>query len=114
MKTKTDIKKSVAYESKEQSALVAYLRRRGYFVYAIPNHKEQRKDIGAVAGMPDLQIVLQDGKVIWVELKRTKGGVLSPEQKRVHKALEDLGHIVILGYGAKDAVAKLKPHLKLD
>jgi len=98
-------------EYKEQQALVRYLRRRGFFVYAIPNHKEQRADIGAVAGMPDLQIVLEDKKVIWVEMKRQKGGRVSEAQKQVHALLEGLGHIVILGFGAKDCVAKLDEYL---
>ena len=83
------------------------LRRRGLFVYAIPNHKEMKENEGALAGIPDLQICLEGGKVIWLELKRTKGGVLSPAQKEVHSRLEALGHTVIVGYGAKDAWEKL-------
>ena len=105
------MKKSVPYESAEQNALVKNLRRKGAFVYAIPNHKGQRKDTGAVAGIPDLQVVLKDKKVIWIELKRTKGGVLSDEQKIIHEQLENLGHVVIIGYGAKDALEKLDEHL---
>ena len=105
------MKKSAPYESAEQNALVKNLRRKGIFVYAIPNHKGQRKDTGAVAGIPDLQVVLKDQKVIWIELKRQKGGVVSKEQKEIHAALENLGHIVILGLGAKDALEKLEPYL---
>ena len=108
------MKKSVPYESAEQNALVKNLRRKGFFVYAIPNHKGQRKDTGAIAGIPDLQVVLRDKKVIWIELKRTKGGVVSDDQKFVHEELENLGHTVILGIGAKDALAKLEAHLDCE
>lgn len=101
-------------EHKEQRAVLGWLRKRGYFVYAIPNHKEMRIYDGAVSGLPDLQISLEGGKVIWIEMKRTKGGRLSQKQVEIHAYLKSIGHIVILGYGAKDAVAKLKPHLELD
>lgn len=101
----------VAKEHKEQYALVQNLRKKGICVFAIPNHQEQRKESGAVAGMPDLQVILKGGKVIWIELKRTKGGRLSDKQKEVHATLEHLEHIVIVGYGAKDALEKLEPYL---
>jgi len=58
--------------------------------------------------MPDLQVVLQGGKVIWIEMKRTKGGVLSDKQKLVHAHLRRLGHVVIVGLGGKDAVEQFK------
>jgi hypothetical protein len=101
-------------EHKEQRAVLTWLRKRNYFVYAIPNHKEMRAYDGAVSGLPDLQISLEGGKVIWVEMKRTKGGRLSPKQVDIHAYLKSLGHIVILGFGAKDTIAKLGEHLELD
>jgi hypothetical protein len=39
----------------------------------------------------------------WVEMKRTKGGVLSPEQKEWHSCLESIGDFVIVGKGNEDA-----------
>ena len=95
------MKKSVPYEAAEQRALVAKLRKCGLFVYHIPNHKEQKD--GALAGIPDLQIVVDGGLVVWVELKRRKGGSVSPEQKKIHASLKELGHTVILAKGAKEA-----------
>jgi hypothetical protein len=95
-------------EHKEQRAVLTWLRNRGYFVYAIPNHKEQRAYEGAVSGMPDLQVVLEGGKVVWIEMKRSKGGRLSDKQKIVHAHLRRLGHTVIVGLGAKDAVEQFK------
>ena len=37
--------------------------------------------------------------------------MLSPAQKEIHARLEALGHIVIIGYGAKDAFDKLGEHI---
>lgn len=109
---KRDMQKSTVCkppkEAAEQLAIITWLRNRNYFVYEIPNHKGMRSHMGATEGMPDLQIVLEGGKVIWLEMKRTKGGRLSPAQKKIHAHLEALGHTVILGFGAKDAMEKLR------
>lgn len=43
------------------------------------------------AGVPDRIVLLPGGKVIFVELKRPKGGVLSERQKVWAKRLIDLG-----------------------
>lgn len=43
------------------------------------------------AGVPDRIILLPGGRVIFVELKRPKGGRLSPMQKWFAKKLIDLG-----------------------
>ncbi len=95
-------------EHKEQKAVITWLRNRDYFVYEIPNHKAMDKSKGAISGMPDLQVVLEDQKVIWIEMKRTKGGRLSDKQKIVHAHLRRLRHVVIVGVGAKDAVEQFK------
>jgi hypothetical protein len=105
------MKKSVPYEDAEQKAFVGWLRNRGLLVIHIPNHKNMRKDIGALAGVPDLQIILQGGQVLWVEMKRRKGGRVDPEQKKVHAALKDLGHVVIVAKGGKDAKEQVEPIL---
>lgn len=105
------MKKSVPYEDAEQKAFITWLRRRGFFVIHIPNHKNMRQDLGATPGAPDLQIILPEGKTLWVEMKRRKSGVVSPEQKKFHEALRRLGHEVILAKGAKDAKEQVEPIL---
>ena len=102
-------------ERDEQVSLVNELRSNGFFVFAVPNGgkrdlvtAKRLKDEGATAGIPDLQIVLDGGRVIWIELKKRKGGRVSPAQKEIHERLISLGHTVIIGYGAKDAMEKMK------
>ena len=105
-------------EHDEQKVIVMWLRKLGIFVYAVPNGglrdaitAKRLKDEGAMSGIPDLQIVLEGGKVIWVEMKRRKGGSVSPAQKKVHAQLEALGHTVVVGFGAKDAKEKIESKL---
>lgn len=106
-------------ESKEQIAVVIHLRDRGFFVYHIPNGMKtdaktaaRFKREGMMPGIPDLQVVLGNKQVIWIELKRRKGGVVSPAQKEVHAELEKRGHIVILAKGAKEAVEQFNQVLE--
>ena len=104
----------IPYEREEQRVLVKWLRKRDIFIYAIPNHKDQKAIEGAIPGIPDLQIVLPEGKVLWIELKRTKGGAVSAVQKKVHAKLESMGHRVKIAKGAKEAVEWIKSILGPD
>lgn len=60
--------------------------------------------MGAVAGIPDLFV---PEWTLWIEMKREDGGVVSPEQIRIHHYLERIGHTVIVGWGATDASRKV-------
>jgi hypothetical protein len=44
-------------------------------------------------GWPDRVVPLENGEVLWVELKRP-GGVVSPLQQKVHDQLASRGHKV--------------------
>jgi hypothetical protein len=46
-------------------------------------------------GWPDRIVPLENGEVLWVELKRP-GGVLSPMQEKVHDELMARGHKVFV------------------
>jgi hypothetical protein len=59
---------------------------------------------GVVPGIPDLYI--PEWKV-WIEMKKVKGSAVSDEQKKIIIYLEDIGDIVIVGYGATDASKKI-------
>jgi len=55
---------------------------------------------GATPGVPDLCVPAWN---LWVEMKRTSGGVVSPVQKDWIAYLEGIGHKVIVGRGFEDA-----------
>ena len=100
-------------EDQEQMLFVQWWRRnRDERIFAIPNggHRHpavaaKLKATGSVAGIPDLLIPALH---LWVEMKRQKGGRLSPVQKDWIKYLESIGDTVIVGLGWEDAVDKLQ------
>lgn len=63
------------------------------------------KQLGQLAGVPDLFI--PEWK-LFIEMKRTKGGRLSPVQKDVISYLESVGYTVIIGKGWQDAMQQVK------
>lgn len=86
---------------------------RGVLIHSIPNGGNRNivtakklKDEGATAGIPDLFIPKYN---LWIEMKKEKGGTLSKVQKDIISYLEnEARHTVIIGYGAMDAVSKVK------
>lgn len=81
-------------------------------LYAIPNggHRARRtaaqmKAEGVRAGVPDYHLpVARGGHIgLWVELKRTKGGRLQPEQRAWLAALQAQGHRVAVCKGWESA-----------
>jgi len=57
-----------------------------------------------VPGAPDLVVILDDAKVIWIEMKRRKNGTQSEAQINFQCQLKKRGHYYILAKGAKQAV----------
>ena len=55
---------------------------------------------GVVPGIPDLFV---PAWLLWVEMKRESGGVVSPVQEDWIAYLEGIGHTVIIGRGFEDA-----------
>jgi len=96
-------------EHEEQREVVRWFRQTwpGVLIHAIPNGGARSKATagrlkaeGVVSGVPDLFV---SAWRLWVEMKRSKGGSLSPEQKDIIKQLESVGYWVIVGKGADDA-----------
>ena len=56
---------------------------------------------GVSPGVPDLFIPAWG---LWIEMKRAKGGKVSPEQKEWHHYLANCGYRVIVGLGQADAI----------
>ena len=100
-------------EHEEQRELVRWFRQTWPVmrIFAIPNGGARTaatagrlKAEGVSPGVPDLFI---PAFKLWVEMKRTKGGSLSAEQKDWIKYLESVGYCVIVGKGAEDAKEKI-------
>jgi len=81
-------------ENEEQKLLVKYLELKGYKFSALPldtftkswSVKMRNKSIGVRAGVPDL-MVIKENRLIFIEMKRSNGGVLSDYQKEWIKEL---------------------------
>lgn len=110
--------KTYPSESEEQIGFLEWFETsfHGVRIFHIPNggHRaisvgKKMKAEGVKPGVPDLYIPAWK---IWIEMKRVKGGKLSPEQKEWHDYLTAIGDTVIVGIGAKDASAKLLQVLK--
>ncbi len=106
-------------EHEEQAGFVTWFRQRfpGVLIYAIPNGERRAmstgrklKAEGVMPGVPDLHIPQWN---LWVEMKRTKYGKLSDDQMEMMMRLENIGHKVIVGWGARDASEKVLRHLCL-
>lgn len=70
-----------------------------YRIFTIHNNaKDARqglklKSMGVLAGVPDMCILLNDRKVIWIELKKDDKQKLSDAQKKLHEIWElDFSH----------------------
>jgi len=107
-------------EYNESVILAAWLRLKGLKFAHIPNStytsshaaKAKNKAMGVSPGVPDYLILLPE-RVVFVELKRRHGGVVSPEQLEWGAALVRSGAFFRVCYGADEAVAfieSLCPH----
>ncbi|CAN8140347.1 VRR-NUC domain-containing protein [uncultured Thiomicrorhabdus sp.] len=107
-------------EHEEQKGFINWFRHKfpHLLIFAVPNGEKRAISVakrlkaeGVLAGVPDLFILLPDGETLILEMKREKGGRLSPQQKDFISKSETLGHTVLIGYGAKDASEKVLSYL---
>ena len=100
---------TIPSEHLEQVRLVAWFRRSypGVRIFAVPNggarsglQGAKLKAEGVQAGVPDL---FAPEWLLWVEMKRESGGVVSPVQRDWIAYLEGIGHRCIIGHGFEDA-----------
>ena len=96
-------------EHEEQRELVKWFRQSfdGVRIFAIPNGGARSittaaklKVEGVSAGVPDLYVPQWK---LWIEMKRTKGGVVDKAQKDWHDYLTAIGDRVIVCLGADEA-----------
>lgn len=111
--TKTTASDAAPSEHFEQRELVRWFRQTwpGVRIFAIPNGGARSKATagrlkaeGVASGVPDLFVPAWR---LWVEMKRSKGGSVSAEQKDWIAYLESVKYWCIVGKGADDARAKI-------
>lgn len=64
-------------------------------------------------GVPDITAVLDDGRMLLIEVK-SKTGRLSKEQKEFHKKVEELGAMVIVARSVEDVKNRLDASMMGD
>ena len=110
----------IPLETEEQQVVVQYLELKGLKLSSIPNstytkswkQKAKNKAEGLRAGLPDLLIVLPN-LLLFIEMKRTKGGVVSPVQKEWIEALNKIDGVkAIVCKGADEAIENIETLLK--
>ena len=101
-------------EHEEQREFVQWVRQTfpTVRIFAIPNGGQRSRTTGAKlkaegvsAGVPDLYIPRWR---CWVEMKREKGGTVSPVQKDWLNYLKNIGDTVIVGNGCEDAKKQIQ------
>lgn len=99
-------------EHLEQVTLVNELRKRYPLTHAISNGgyrtkttAKRLKEEGVLSGVPDLFI---PELALYVELKRTKGGKLSAQQKSFIESLKNTPCRAIVAHGYQDAIAQIE------
>lgn len=101
-------------EHQEQVLFVREFERRypDLWIFAIPNggvrHIRTASNLkaeGVRRGVPDLQVPALN---LWIEMKRIRDGRIKPEQKDRIAYLRGIGHTVIVGRGAEDALAQVE------
>lgn len=90
-----------------------YINKQNYNGYA---YIKKAKASGLSKGFPDLLIFAQNKsktqRNLFIEMKRKKGGVLSPEQKEWINWLDMMGYCVGVAKGCESAIEILEKYLK--
>lgn len=113
-------------EQEEQEALILWCDRshdrRASFIYSHLNGLRasigavvKAKKAGARKGIPDLFLLIPCGQYhgLYIEMKRLKGGRLSPEQKEWIQTLSHAGYKAEVCKGHQAAIAAIIDYLKL-
>ncbi len=106
------LKKVLPKEAQEQILFVVWLRKQGFKVSASANGGSRNlleamkmKRMGVSPGFPDVEVPLPCGHFhgFYIEMKRQKGGKVSPEQAEWLEYLRSKGYYAEVAYGFDEA-----------
>lgn len=72
--------------------------------------KNRNKAMGVRSGLPDYIIII-NGLVVWLEMKRKTGGVISVTQKEWIERLESAAQVVHVARGLDEAIEVVKTYI---
>lgn len=72
--------------------------------------KNRNKAMGVRSGLPDYIIII-NGLVVWLEMKRKTGGVISATQKEWLERLENAAQVVHVARGLDEAIEVVKTYV---
>lgn len=107
---RSDVSEKVRSEHLEQSLFVSWMKKTypQHRIFAIPNGGVRSASAGAhlklegvSKGIPDICI---PSLFLFIEMKRTKGGIVSKEQKDWIKYLNENGYLAVVCNGFDEAI----------
>lgn len=74
------------------------------------------KKSGMIKGYPDIFLPYRNKTYngLFIELKRIKGGIVSPEQKDFISFLNSQGYLAVVCKGSQEAIEAIQTYLNLD
>lgn len=123
MSAKKKSEDNIPLEKDEQKRLCKWLKENkiGHFATGIGvklgldvKYVASLKSQGHYSGIPDLVVLLGNGKMCFVELKRQKGGVVSEEQKKWIDYLNNNGYPAKVCKGADEAIEFIKKESEVN
>lgn len=118
---KAKVKNHELSEHEEQCLIVKWCRENNIKVFAIPNgfisggdykYINYMKAEGLTPGVPDLIVLIGNGIVLFLEVKKEKNGKLSKEQEKFKKFCEDNNYNYYCCKGAEDGINFIKKYLQ--
>ena len=121
------MKNTTPYESEEQELFCDYLKANNILFTSTQNgallggnnryaQMRKLKATGTQAGFPDLILIIknksQTSDVLFIEMKRQKGGIISQEQRKWLHSLDKAGYSVGVAKGCESAIRILNKYLE--